>query len=206
MGGNLRCVSSRTGVSGFLILERSAEFFSGYLDELALKAGCVLPVELVAAASLVDRASASGGKVLVVGNGGSAAIASHVVIDLVKAAGRRAMTFNEASLLTCYGNDFGFANWVAEAISSYADEGDVAVLISSSGESDDIVNGAERALDMGLPVVTLSGFNSANRLRQMGEINLWVDSSSYNVVEITHQTWLLMVIDYLIEQDKNRLG
>ncbi len=187
-------------------VQRSTEFFSGYLDELAFKADCASPADLVEAAALVDRAGATGGKVIVVGNGGSAAIAAHVAIDLVKAAGRRAMTFNESSLLTCYGNDYGYANWVAEAISSFADAGDVAVLISSSGESDNIVNGAARALEMGLSVLTLSGFDATNRLRTMGEANLWVDSSSYNVVEITHQSWLLATVDYLVEQDRNRLG
>jgi hypothetical protein len=59
---------------------------------------------------------------------------------------------------------------------------------------------------MGLSVLTLSGFDAANRLRTMGDVNLWVDSSSYNVVEITHQTWLLAVVDYLIERDRLQLG
>jgi len=188
------------------MVERSAEFFTGYFNELAAQAGRALSADLLQAADLVDRASANGGKVLIVGNGGSAAIAAHVAIDLVKAAGRRSMTFNESSLLTCYSNDFGYSNWVAEAISSFADAGDVAVLISSSGESDNIVNGAAQALEKGLSVLTLSGFDAANRLRTMGEVNLWVDSSSYNVVEITHQTWLLAVVDYLIERDRIRLG
>lgn len=189
-----------------MMVERSAEFFTGYFAELAAQAVRASSSNLLKAADLVDRVSANGGKVLVVGNGGSAAIAAHVAVDLVKAAGRRAMTFNEPSLLTCYSNDFGYSDWVAEAISSFADAGDVAILISSSGESDNIVNGAARALEMGLSVLTLSGFDAANRLRTMGDVNLWVDSSSYNVVEITHQTWLLAVVDYLIERDRLQLG
>ena len=197
---------NRAESSESLIVKRSAEFFTGYFSELAVQAGRVSSPDLLKAADVVDRSSANGGKVLVVGNGGSAAIAAHVAVDLVKAAGRRSMTFNESSLLTCYSNDFGYSVWVAEAISSFADAGDVAVLISSSGESDNIVNGAARALEMGLSVLTLSGFDAANRLRTMGDVNLWVDSSSYNVVEITHQTWLLAVVDYLIERDRLQLG
>ena len=188
------------------MVERSAEFFTGYFAELAAQAVRASSSNLLKAADLVDRVSANGGKVLVVGNGGSAAIAAHVAVDLVKAAGRRAMTFNEPSLLTCYSNDFGYSDWVAEAISSFADAGDVAILISSSGESDNIVNGAARALEMGLSVLTLSGFDATTRLRTLGEVSLWVDGSFYNVVEITHQTWLLAVVDYLIERDRLQLG
>ena len=67
--------------------------------------------------------------------------------------------------------------------------------------SENIVNAAHKAKNMGLPVVTLSGFSSDNKLRKCGDINLWVDSAKYNVVEIVHQTWILSIIDYLIEQD-----
>lgn len=196
----------RAESSESLIVKRSAEFFTGYFNELAVQAGRASSPDLLEVADVIDRASANGGRILVVGNGGSAAIAAHVAVDLVKAAGRRAMTFNESSLLTCYSNDFGYSDWVAEAISSFADAGDLAVLISSSGESDNIVNGAVRARALGLSVLTFSGFDAANRLRALGDVNLWVDSSSYNVVEITHQTWLLAVVDYLIERDRTRLG
>ena len=127
-------------------------------------------------------------------------MASHVSVDFTKAAGMRAVNFNEADLLTCFANDYGYKNWVARALEFYADPGDLAILISSSGQSPNMLIGAKQARAMNLPLVTLSGFQSDNPLRGMGDVNLWVDSTAYNVVEMTHHVWLLALIDYLIEQ------
>ena len=111
----------------------------------------------------------------------------------------RAINFNEADLITCFGNDYGYENWMGKALEFYGDSGDVAVIISSSGQSQNVVIGAKTARDLGLHVVTLSGFHSDNPLRALGDLNLWVKSESYNVVETTHQSWLLAVIDRLAE-------
>ena len=53
---------------------------------------------------------------------------------------------------------------------------------------------------MNLNLVTLSGFRGDNPLRNMGDVNLWVESSAYNIIEMTHHIWLLAIIDYIIEQ------
>ena len=144
----------------------------------------------------------SGNKIIVVGNGGSAAMASHVAVDFTKAAGMRAINFNEADLITCFANDYGYEHWVAKALEAYADPMDLAILISSSGKSSNILNGAEKAKKMGMSVITVSGFLSDNPLRKLGEVNLWVGSSEYNIVEMTHHVWLVAIIDYLIETKK----
>ena len=148
---------------------------------------------------MVKIVSSKSKKIILIGNGGSAAIASHVSIDLTKAASIRAINFNESSLLTCFSNDFGYEHWVEKAIEYYAEKNDLVILISSSGQSKNMINGALKAKEMGLSTITLSGFMDNNPLRKLGDINLWVDSKSFNVVETTHQTWLLSVVDYLIE-------
>jgi len=84
-------------------------------------------------------------KVIIVGNGGSAAMASHVSVDLTKICKIRAINFNEADLLTCFSNDYGYENWIKKALSFYADKGDLLICISSSGESKNIINGANFA-------------------------------------------------------------
>ena len=145
------------------------------------------------------EAQNKGNKVILVGNGGSAAIASHVSVDLTKIARVRAINFNEADLITCFGNDYGYENWMAKALEFYSDRGDIAVIISSSGQSQNVVVGARAARELGLQVVTLSGFDASNPLRKLGDLNLWVNSATYNVVETTHQSWLLAVIDRLVE-------
>ena len=62
-----------------------------------------------------------------------------------------------------------------------------------------MIKGAKRAKDMGLNVITLTGFLPNNPLRKLGDVNLWVDSKAYNIVEMTHNIWLLSVVDYIIE-------
>ena len=85
---------------------------------------------------------------------------------------------------------------------SIAEPGDMAILISSSGNSPNMLNGAEKAKAMGLSLVTVSGFSEDNPLRKLGDLNLWVDSTAYNIVEMTHHVWLVAIIDYLIETNE----
>ena len=155
---------------------------------------------LEAAADKIVRVASSGGKIILVGNGGSAAMASHVAVDLTKAAGVRAINFNEADLLTCLANDYGYENWVAKALEFYSDAGDLLIVISSSGESKNILNGVKQAKAMNLGTITLSGFASENPLRKRGNLNLWVDSKSYNIVEMTHHIWLVAIVDFIVER------
>jgi len=155
--------------------------------------------KLITLRDLVVRASRSGRKVIVVGNGGSAAIASHVAVDLTKNAGIRAITFNEADLITCFANDYGYEQWMAKAVECYGDAGDILIAISSSGQSKNILNACEAARRTKFAsVVTLSGFDPANPLRHLGDENFWVDSRAYNLVELTHQFWLLALVDLII--------
>ena len=174
-------------------------FFDSYFNALSTRLRDASADQLGELLQVFVDVRDKGRKVILVGNGGSAAIASHVAVDLTKAARVRAINFNEADLITCFGNDYGYENWMGKALEFYGDSGDVAVIISSSGQSQNVVIGAKTARDLGLHVVTLSGFHSDNPLRALGDLNLWVKSESYNVVEITHQSWLLAVIDRLVE-------
>lgn len=152
--------------------------------------------------SLIQKANKKSGKIILIGNGGSAAIASHLTIDFTKAANYRAINFNESSLLTCFSNDYGYDHWAEMALEFYGDKEDIVILISSSGQSKNIINAGRKAKQMGLSLVTLSGFLEGNPLKELGDVNLWVDSLDYNLVENTHQIWLLAVVDYLIEINK----
>ena len=145
-------------------------------------------------------------KVILVGNGASAAIASHCAVDFMKQAGIRAITFNEPSLLTCFANDYGYEKWVTKAIDYYADPGDVVILISSSGESKNIINGAKHAKARGCKVATFSGFSPRNSLRKIGDVNFWVNSDIYNIVECTHMIWLTSVIDLITARNDDILS
>ena len=177
---------------------KKTDFFDSYFSNLNSKISDVDIELLLRAAQIILESNMKGGKVIFVGNGGSAAMASHLSVDLTKAAGIRAINFNEADLLTCFANDFGYENWVAEALQAYADENDAVVLISSSGKSPNIINGLSQARLMNLPVITLSGFGSDNPLRKLGDVNFWCHSDLYNIVEMTHHVWLLAIVDFII--------
>jgi len=174
------------------------KFFDEYFNLLGQSINGLDQEQLVLAANKLKEVSDNGNKVIIAGNGGSAAMASHVTVDLTKAAGVRTINFNEADLLTCFANDYGYEHVFDKAVEFYGDSGDILILISSSGQSENVVNAAKIAKKLGIEVITLSGFNSDNPLRQLGDINLWVDSKAYNIVEMTHHVWLLSIADYII--------
>jgi D-sedoheptulose 7-phosphate isomerase len=180
---------------------QKSNFFDQFYELINNKAKDIDTQKLLDLAELIKAIKLNSGKVIIVGNGGSAAISSHVSIDLTKAANIRSINFNEASLLTCFSNDYTYEKWVEKAIDFYADKNDIVILISSSGQSKNIINAANKAVSMQLPLITLTGFSEDNPLNQIGDINMWVDSSTYNIVESVHQMWLLSVVDYLIEQN-----
>ena len=140
----------------------------------------------------------TGNKMIFCGNGASAAISAHAAVDFTKQAKVRGITFNEADLITCYSNDFGYENWMSEAIKAYAKKSDAVVLTSVSGESPSIVNAAITAKSLGLKVVTFTGRDSNNALKSHGDVNFWVDSHAYNIVECIHMIWVTTVIDAIV--------
>ena len=154
---------------------------------------------MIKASDAIKAVSKAGNKLIITGNGGSAAISSHFSVDLTKNAGIRCINFNESDLITCFSNDYGYEHWVEKAVEFYGDEGDVFICISSSGSSENILNGCHAARHQNFSkIITLSGMSADNPLRKLGDINLWVDSKAYNHIENIHQIWLLIVVDMII--------
>ena len=142
---------------------------------------------------------ANSGNIFVIGNGGSAAVASHIVNDLFNAAGMRAYSFNDPSMLTCLANDYGYENVFSRQISGVAKRKDLLVAISSSGTSPNIINAAQKMAEIGGKTLTLTGFDRRNCLRRMGDMNLWLNSSNYGLVEVGHLFVLHQVTDLIGE-------
>ncbi len=138
-------------------------------------------------------------KIIFIGNGGSASIASHMAEDFTKNGKLRSIAFNDAALLTCLANDYGYENVFKEAIKAYGDKDDILVAISSSGKSQNILNACKSAKEKGITVVTLSGFDIGNPLYKMGTLNFWVDANKYGIVEIAHLAILHTALDYHCE-------
>ena len=143
----------------------------------------------------LQRAKEARQGVFIVGNGGSAAVASHAVTDFVNKGGLRASTLHDPALLTCMTNDYGYENAFARTLSTLAREGDVLIAISSSGQSVNIHNAVRRMKEIKGRTISLSGFQQDNPLRSLGDFNFWIDSDDYGFVEMGHLFLLHHIAD-----------
>jgi D-sedoheptulose 7-phosphate isomerase len=134
-------------------------------------------------------------KNIFIGNGGSAAIASHMAIDYSKNGRLPSLAFSDGPALTCLGNDLGFENVFAEQIKLHARQGDLLFAISSSGASANILAAVKQAKESRCRVITLSGFSADNPLRVQGTLNWYVESSEYGFVEISHLVICHAILD-----------
>lgn len=142
----------------------------------------------------------SGSKVIFIGNGASAAISSHMSVDYWKNGGVRAIAFNDSSLLTCIGNDYGYNHVFQKPIEMFANNGDILVAISSSGRSENILLAVQAALVKNCKIITLSGFDSDNPLSMLGTFNFYVPAQSYGPVEIIHHSICHCILDTMIKK------
>jgi len=134
-------------------------------------------------------------KIIFIGNGGSAAIASHMAIDYSKNGRLPALAMNDGPALTCLGNDLGFENVFAEQIKLHGRKGDLLIAISSSGASQNITRAVAEGHNQECHVVTMSGFSPRNPLREQGAYNWYVPSSEYGFVELSHLTICHAILD-----------
>jgi D-sedoheptulose 7-phosphate isomerase len=131
-----------------------------------------------------------GGSLFLIGNGGSAAVVSHILTDFINVSKLNARTLHESSLISCMSNDYGYENSFSRPLSTLAKENDLLVAVSSSGNSLNIHNAVNSIVEAGGRAITLSGFTPDNPLRSMGSLNIWLDSNNYGMVEIGHLFYL----------------
>jgi D-sedoheptulose 7-phosphate isomerase len=139
-----------------------------------------------------------GGYLYFVGNGGSAGVASHAVTDFVNVGKLRATTLHDSALLTCMSNDYGYEAAFARIISTVASPKDMLIAISSSGQSLNHRNAVSAIQELG-GGHDIERFKTDNPLRRLGDINIWLDSADYGMVEIGHSSFFTIA-------DRLRLG
>ena len=152
-----------------------------------------LDLDAVAAiAQALEKAEKDGKQVFVMGNGGSAATASHIATDWCKTAERsgkpllRCLSLTDnVAFMTAIGNDLGYDEVFARQLANYAQPGDVAVIISGSGNSPSVLKAATVAKARGAVTIGMTGF-SGGKLRKMVDICLHIDSDQYGVIEDLH--------------------
>ncbi len=132
------------------------------------------------------------------GNGGSATIASHFSMDLTNNTNIKCLAYNDPALITCYSNDFKYENWVSRSITKYGKKNDIVILISSSGKSKNMINAIKAARKKKFKsIISFTGFNKKNYLNKNSDISLWVNSKKFNLIENSHQFYLLMIVDLM---------
>lgn len=135
------------------------------------------------------------------GNGGSAGIAIHMESDFLKNGGFLVSGMFNASTLTCLGNDLGFEYIFSAQLNQKAKDTSCLIAISSSGESKNIINAVQTVREKRGTVITFSGFEANNRLRRLGDINLYVPINEYGIVESVHNLVLQQIVDFFVQRD-----
>ena len=149
---------------------------------------------------MTHATQSAGGFLYVIGNGGSAGMASHMAEDACKNGGLRALAFNDPSFLTAIANDQSFDEVFSTPLERLARAGDLLITISSSGNSPNIVRALDTAIRMGLKTVTLSGFDPQNRSRGLGDVNFYIPARRYGWVECSHQIVMHNWLDQYLDQ------
>lgn len=165
--------------------------------------------QLAKAISVIREAADKGSRVFVAGNGGSAAISNHLTCDFTKGTYHsdypplitESLVANPSNL-TAIANDFSYEESISMQVKMLAKPEDVLILISSSGNSPNIIRACEQAKDIGVKVVGLCGF-SGGRLKELADVKLFANVSNYGVVEDCHQS-LMHIIAQQIANERDR--
>lgn len=144
-------------------------------------------------------------QVFFIGNGGSAAIAAHMTADFMKNGGMKTYSLYDNSLTTCMGNDYGYEYIFSRPIELLANKEDLLVAISSSGNSQNIINAIKAAKKKDMQIITFSGFNKDNFISKLGTLNVHVPICHYGIVESIHNLILQQIVDVLLNRDEKCL-
>ncbi len=179
-------------------------FARGYLAEA--RAALAEPYLLEGVGRIVPillRARASGRTVFFFGNGGSASTASHFVVDLSKVAARgdgpriRCVGLSDnIPSLTAWGNDTEYSRIFSEQLKILAQPGDVAIALSGSGNSPNVLAGVRAAKELGVTTIGLTGIGGG-QLKDLADVAVVVPSNSMQHTEDVHVLILHLLTAYL---------
>lgn len=150
---------------------------------------------------ILKRAKLEKKTLYICGNGGSAGIAQHMTADFLKNGGLRTYSMFGQPTMTCISNDLTYDYVFCKQLELMANKGDVLIAISSSGKSENIIKAINMMHNMGGEVITFSGFNCSNKVRSLGDMNVYVPMEHYGIVESIHSLVLQQLVDIIVEED-----
>lgn len=177
-----------------------------YLNGVAALLAGASRQEIRKAAELMLDAYRSCRQVFIMGNGGSAATASHLACDLQKTIGLccdrkfRVMALTDnIPIMTAWANDFDYSDIFAQQLSTWVEPGDLVIAISAGGNSPNIIKAVELANEMGAVTIGLSGFDGG-RLTQIARHNILAPSDDMQHIEDAHMVFSHLIFRYLLEE------
>lgn len=186
-----------------MAVEKFDDFVTSYYTRFAETLMSFDKTALEGILAVFDEVTARGGTVWVAGNGGSAAIADHTVCDCTKgthmdghAPFRTISLTSNVAMLTALGNDISFDAVFSEQLKYYLKEEDAVLLVSSSGNSPNVVNACEFANSKNVPTIAFVGFKGG-KLGEMAKHTVHIAVDNYGIVEDTHQSLIHMLTQYM---------
>ncbi len=178
-------------------------FVEDYFKEIKLAASSIDRSKLSEAIQILTKAYTKGTMVFTCGNGGSAAIANHLVCDHCKLVRTDTDLYSRiyslsttVEIITAIGNDLSYDEIFKYQLKSLAKSGDVLITISSSGDSENIVRAANWAKQNNVSVISLTGF-SGGRSAKLADVNLHVSADNYGVIEDVHQSIMHLLAQFI---------
>lgn len=147
--------------------------------------------------SKFQKAFTNHNRIMILGNGGSNSVASHISQDYMKFHQKKVSVFSDPSMLTMLANDYGYENAYLEFLKYHVEDDTLVILMSSGGESENIIKCQRYCEEYGIHYGVLTGFSLVNRLRTRSKsalFNYHIESDSYGVVECCHQIFLHGVV------------
>lgn len=139
-----------------------------------------------------------------IGNGGSAAIAIHMTADFMKNGGMRTISLFDPATMTCLANDYGYEYVFSKQLERLMEPGDLLVAISSSGKSPNIIQAVQTAKQLGGQVLSLTGFEPDSPVRELSDMNIYVPSHEYGIVESVHNLILQEIVDRIARTNNSK--
>ena len=136
-------------------------------------------------------------RIIILGNGGSNSVASHISQDYMKFHGKKVSVLSDPSMITMLSNDFGYDHAYERFLDYYVEKDTLVIIMSSGGESPNMINCLNWCENNKVSYGVLTGFENDNTMRKVARNALWnyhISSNNYGVVECVHQIFLHGVI------------
>lgn len=184
----------------------AGEYLDQYVAELTTAYKSIERHQLNRAVMIIKSALASDATIFCCGNGGSAAIANHMVCDHQKGVNadthfrpKVVSLSSNVEMITAVSNDIGYSDVFAFPLRMHGRSGDILIAISSSGNSENIVRAIEAATEKGMETISMTGFDGG-RSRNMSNAAIHVDAHNYGVVEDAHQSCMHILAQFIRHQ------